>query len=102
MKKKIIDIYSAIKKKRKQSIRGYIDFDKRDSHYYNNIYLDEFDVVIKMPLFEYDKTEEIAVIDRFSLSNRIFLLSYDYWSFIKMTTKFEKWAMVKDQSEKED
>jgi len=71
-------MYSAIKKKRKKSIRGYIDFDKQDAHYYNNMYLDEFNVVIKMPLFEPEKTEEIAIIDRFDLWNRIFLLSYDY------------------------
>jgi len=64
--------------KNEESIRGYIDFDKRDARYYNNLYLEEHNIVIKMPLFEEEKTEEIATIDKFNLINRIFLLSYDY------------------------
>lgn len=74
----IIDKNSTIKKKKEQSISGYIDFDKRDFHYYDNLFLEEFNVVVKMPLLEPEKTEEIAIIDRFNLSNRIFLLSYDF------------------------
>lgn len=52
----------------------FIDFNKNERIYYNNLYLEEYKVVIKIPLtLSYKK--DIKIED-FNLANSIYLFSY--------------------------
>ena len=56
-------------------IHKYLDYNKKNDHFYNNLYLDENKFVIKIPLLEVQPSEEIK-IGRFNLANNVFLTSY--------------------------
>lgn len=52
----------------------YLDYNKNDDQYYNNLYLDEYKLVVKIPLLETEKSDEFK-IERFSLVNKIYITS---------------------------
>jgi len=59
-------------------ISMYLDWDKYSKKFYNNIYLEEFKLVIKMPLIHMeDNKEEDIKIKKFDLSKYTYLLSYE-------------------------
>jgi hypothetical protein len=71
-------IHQAFKEKT-SSIKKFLDFDKSEEICYDNIYLAEHKIVIKIPLFILNKMKfnvEIK-IEGFNLDNYVFLLSYD-------------------------
>lgn len=55
----------------------FIDFDKSEKIYYNNLYLDDYKIVIKVPIgdFDYKKSSDVKV-EKFDLTNKAFILSY--------------------------
>ena len=57
----------------------FIDFDKYEKIIYNNLYLDEFKIVIKMPCVSVKKKvdQNIIKIEKFDLVKYDYLLSYD-------------------------
>lgn len=57
----------------------FIDFDKYEKIIYNNLYLDEFKIVIKMPCVSVKKKvdQNIIKIEKFDLGKYDYLLSYD-------------------------
>ena len=55
--------------------RKFIDFDKNRRQFYNNLYLDDAKLVIKIPLTG-EKGEELKV-EKFDLTKYTYLLSYD-------------------------
>ena len=55
--------------------RKFIDFDKNRRKFYNNLYLDDAKLVIKIPLIG-EKGEELKV-EKFDLTKYTYLLSYD-------------------------
>lgn len=57
----------------------FIDFDKYEKIIYNNLYLDEFKIVIKMPCVSAKKKvdQNIIKIEKFDLGKYDYLLSYD-------------------------
>ena len=57
-------------------IKRFIDFDKDTNRFYNNIYLSDFEIVIKIPLIEKEKPQPEIKIEKFSLVNDIYLTSY--------------------------
>ena len=65
---------------RVRNISLFIDFDKIRNVLYNNIYLEDEKVVIKMPLIKNkdmnDNMEEKMKFEKFALENHIYLLSY--------------------------
>ena len=59
------------------SVSKYIDWDKFKNRFYNNIYLDDYKIVIKIPLIHTEKSQDDIKIKRFDLEKYTFLLSYD-------------------------
>ncbi len=64
-------------KNEESSARKFLDYDKYKKIFYDNIYLDEFKIVVKMPLFsiEISQKEDIK-IKKFNLEKYTYLLSY--------------------------
>jgi len=59
-------------------LNKFIDFDKSERIFYNNLYLDEYKIVIKIPLaLSYKKglINDIK-IEEFNLADSIYFLSY--------------------------
>lgn len=57
----------------------FIDFDKDRKIFYNNLYLDDFKIVIKMPCVspEKDIDQNLIKIEKFDLVKYTYLLSYE-------------------------
>ena len=56
----------------------FIDFDKCESIFYNNLYFEDSKIVLKIPIcdVDYKKSKSNIKVERFDLSNRAFLMSY--------------------------
>ena len=63
-------------KEKRDHIKRFIDFDKDTNILYNNIYLNNFKIVIKIPLDEKENSQPEIKIEKFSLVNDIYLTSY--------------------------
>jgi len=59
------------------TISKFLDFDKSKEIFYDNIYLDNYRIVVKVPLTKKQKAEKEFKINRFDLTKYTFLLSYD-------------------------
>ena len=59
------------------TISKFLDFDKNKNVFYDNMYLDDYKIVVKVPLVEKQKAEKDMKINRFDLTKYTFLLSYD-------------------------
>ena len=57
----------------------FLDFDKVSSIVYNNLYLEDYKLVVKIPIDDkdYEKSKTEIKIEKFDLNNRAFLLSID-------------------------
>jgi len=62
-------------------IKKFIDFDKQNQTFYNNLYLNDIKIVIKIPLVNKERIDERInrniKIEKFDLSKCAYLLSYD-------------------------
>ncbi|MHA2037704.1 MAG: hypothetical protein ACW972_04940 [Promethearchaeota archaeon] len=58
------------------SVQKFIDWDKCKNIFYNNIYLENQKIVIKMPLIPIEGSEEDIKIKKFDLSKYTFLINY--------------------------
>ena len=56
-------------------LNKYIDFDKDNIIFYNNLYLKDYDLVIKIPLSE--KKFHSNKIEKFNLAKYLYLLDYE-------------------------
>jgi hypothetical protein len=61
------------------TIKKFVDFDKNNGVCYDNIYLTEHKIVIKIPLFTLNKIKTNAELkfEEFNLDNYIYLLNYE-------------------------
>lgn len=57
-------------------IKKFIDFKKDNKIFYNNLYISDFKIVIKIPLIEKDTPQPELKIEKFSLDNDVYLTSY--------------------------
>jgi hypothetical protein len=64
-------------RKRGMALSKYLDWDKYENQFYNNIYLDDYKIVIKMPLIQTKESSDDIKIKKFNLEKYTFLLSYD-------------------------
>jgi len=64
-------------KKKGLAITMFIDWDKYKNMFYNNIYLDDYKMVIKMPLIQSKKRKKDIKIKKFDLTKYTYLCSYD-------------------------
>ncbi|MFX1374736.1 MAG: hypothetical protein ACFFA0_02885 [Promethearchaeota archaeon] len=58
------------------AIQKFIDWDKCKNMFYNNIYLENFKIVIKMPLIHKGNSEDDIKIRKFNLERYTYLCSY--------------------------
>lgn len=58
-------------------IQKFIDWDKFENVFYNNFYLENFKIVVKVPLFPNLDPKEDLKIKKFNLEKYTFLISYD-------------------------
>ncbi|MFX1326040.1 MAG: hypothetical protein ACFE8N_13900 [Promethearchaeota archaeon] len=58
------------------SLQKFIDWDKCKNMFYNNIYLEKYKIVIKMPLIPREESDEDIKIKRFNLERYTYLCSY--------------------------
>jgi len=57
-----------------------MDFDKDNNIIYNNIYLDEYKIVVKMPLSKKKSSQEVKediTIEKFDITKYVYLLAYE-------------------------
>ena len=59
------------------NISKFIDYDKNTNIFYNNFYLDDAKIVIKIPLIKKGNNSEDIRIEKFDLAKYTYLLSYD-------------------------
>jgi hypothetical protein len=64
-------------KKDKLSITKFLDWDKYKNIFYNNFYLKDFKIVIKIPLIPKNNNEQEIKIKKFNLTKYTYLISYD-------------------------
>jgi hypothetical protein len=58
------------------AISMFIDWDKYKNRFYNNLYLEDFKFVVKMPLIQNDKLDLDIKIKKFDLTEYTYLISY--------------------------
>jgi hypothetical protein len=59
------------------NVSKFIDFDKEGNTFYDNVYLDDYKIVVKMPLLKKRKDSKEIQIKKFTLENYTFLFSYE-------------------------
>ncbi len=59
------------------SIQKFIDWDKFENVFYNNLYLENYKIVVKMPLVPRKEPKNEIKFKKFDLENYTFLISYD-------------------------
>ncbi|MCK4381213.1 MAG: hypothetical protein KAW51_08765 [Candidatus Lokiarchaeota archaeon] len=59
------------------SIQKFIDWDKFENLFYNNLYLENYKIVIKIPLIPKREQKNQIKIKKFNLEKYTFLISYD-------------------------
>ncbi|NVM35008.1 MAG: hypothetical protein HWN81_05395 [Candidatus Lokiarchaeota archaeon] len=59
------------------SIQKFIDWDKFENIFYNNLYLENYKIVIKIPLIPKREPKNEIKIKKFNLEKYTFLISYD-------------------------
>ncbi|MFX1260105.1 MAG: hypothetical protein ACFFAN_19830 [Promethearchaeota archaeon] len=57
-------------------IQKFIDWDKSRNVFYNNIYLENYKIVVKMPLIPKKDSEEEIKIKKFDLEKYTYLCDY--------------------------
>ena len=62
--------------KNQTSIQKFIDWDKCKNVFYNNIYLENHKIVVKMPLIPSEDLKDDIKIKKFDLEKYTFLMSY--------------------------
>jgi len=64
-------------KKNEIMLSKFIDWDKFENCFYNNIYLEDYKIVVKMPLIPRKSFKKDIKIKKFDLTKYTYLVSYD-------------------------
>lgn len=54
----------------------FLDFDKNAEIFYSNLYLDDYKIVVKVPITNNRKAKKEVKIDRFDLGKYTYLCAY--------------------------
>ena len=57
-------------------VQKFLDWDRLKNVFYNNVYLEDQKIVIKMPLIPIEDSEDDIKIKKFDLCKYIFLINY--------------------------
>lgn len=71
-----MSLFSTVKNEQ-ISIQKFIDWDKFENIFYNNLYLENYKIVIKIPLIPKEEKKDEIKIRKFDLEKYTFLISYD-------------------------
>ena len=63
--------------KDKLKITKFLDWDKYKNRFYNNLYLKDYKLVVKIPLIPQENLEKEIKIKKFNLTKYTYLISYD-------------------------
>lgn len=58
-------------------LKKFINFDKNRNIFYDNLWINEEKIVVKMPLLEDHDLKYNLKIEEFNLANNVFILAYD-------------------------
>ncbi len=58
------------------SLQKFIDWDKFENTFYNNVYIENYKIVLKMKLIDRDNSEKDFKIKKFDLEKYTYLCSY--------------------------
>jgi len=58
-------------------ISMFIDWDRYKNRFYNNLYLEDYKIVVKMPLIHQSEEERKIKIRKFDLTKYTYLVSYE-------------------------
>jgi len=58
------------------SLQKFIDWDKFENIFYNNVYIENYKIVLKMKLIDRDNSEKDFKIKKFDLEKYTYLCSY--------------------------
>ncbi len=58
--------------------KNYLDLDKNNDQIHDNVFLNDYKIVIKVPLLENQNVRNRIKIKKFNLSHSVFLTSYYY------------------------
>ena len=74
----MVNLYIPNKNKMKEKlpIKSFLEFSKDFNHFFNNLYLSDCKYVVKISINEEGKIQNQPKIERFSLNNTIYLVSY--------------------------
>jgi len=64
---------------KKKILKKYIDYDKNEKLFYNNFYLNELNLSIKIPIIDIESQnlKKEFIVKEFDLINYTYLLNYD-------------------------
>ncbi|MHA1272501.1 MAG: hypothetical protein ACTSQP_09780 [Promethearchaeota archaeon] len=57
-------------------MKKFLDFDKKKEILYNNIWLDDIKIVVKIPMICEKKYDKKIKMEKFDLSDSLYILSY--------------------------
>ncbi|MHA1758880.1 MAG: hypothetical protein ACTSVV_19090 [Promethearchaeota archaeon] len=57
-------------------MKKFLDFDKKKEILYNNIWLDDVKIVVKIPMIYEKKYDKKIKMEKFDLSDSLYILSY--------------------------
>jgi hypothetical protein len=57
-------------------LRMFIDYDKEKEKFFNNIYIENYRVVLKMPFIQNEDQQKNIKIDKFNLNDFIYICDY--------------------------
>ena len=58
-------------------MNNFLDFDKNQKVFYNNLWLDDFKVVVKIPILEDNPSKKQVSIEKFDLTKYLYLFAVD-------------------------
>jgi hypothetical protein len=66
------------KRKNRKKLKKFIDYDKHNEIFYDNLYIDRYKIVVKIPLIKRKNGFSKKIkISEFDLGKYTYLLSYD-------------------------
>ena len=56
--------------------KRFLEYDKNSNHFSDNLYLDDYKIVVKVFIPQNSNLKDAVKFERFNLSNNVFLTSY--------------------------
>lgn len=57
-------------------LKRFLEYDKNNNQICDNLYLDTYKIVVKVPISQNPNLKDVVKFERFNISNNVFLTSY--------------------------